>query len=201
METLRIERVTGTALERRIPELARLRIEVFRDFPYLYDGNWEYEAEYLRTYSQAPDAVAVLVFDGEEVVGASTAVPLRHETEAFKRPFVAAGIDPGEVFYLGESVLLRAYRGRGLGVRFFAEREAHGRDVGPFSWFAFCAVQRPEDHPLRPAGYVPLDGFWQRRGYVRRPDLTTEYVWKDVDRDQATAKTMTFWLKPFETRA
>lgn len=196
-----MERVSGAALEQYIPALARLRITVFRDFPYLYDGTQEYEARYLQTYSKAPDGVAVLVFDADRVVGASTAVPLRQETEEFKRPFVAAGIDPDRVFYLGESVLLKEYRGRGLGVRFFAEREAHGREVGPFDWFAFCAVQRPADHPLRPAGYVPLDAFWRRRGYAMRPDLVTQYAWKDVDEEEETAKTMVFWLKPFAAEA
>ncbi|MBI1777190.1 MAG: hypothetical protein HYR63_17775 [Proteobacteria bacterium] len=34
-----VERVTGTELERRIADLARLRIEVFREWPYLYDGD------------------------------------------------------------------------------------------------------------------------------------------------------------------
>ncbi|MFM8342036.1 MAG: GNAT family N-acetyltransferase, partial [Methylomonas sp.] len=32
---IRIERLSGNALVKYIPELARLRIEVFRDFPYL----------------------------------------------------------------------------------------------------------------------------------------------------------------------
>jgi len=40
---IRIERRSGPALLPYIPELARLRIEVFRDFPYLYDGSLDYE--------------------------------------------------------------------------------------------------------------------------------------------------------------
>jgi len=36
---IRIKRYSGAALQQYIPELARLRIEVFRDFPYLYDGD------------------------------------------------------------------------------------------------------------------------------------------------------------------
>ena len=38
-------------------ELAALRIEVFRDFPYLYEGSLEYEKEYLNTYSQSADSM------------------------------------------------------------------------------------------------------------------------------------------------
>ena len=42
-QAIRIERRSGAALEHYVPELARLRIEVFRDFPYLYDGDYDYE--------------------------------------------------------------------------------------------------------------------------------------------------------------
>ncbi len=196
---LRIERVTGAELERHIPELARLRIEVFRDFPYLYDGTPEYEAHYLRTYVESPDAAVVLALDGERVVGASSALPLRHETDEFLRPFVEAGIDPDQVLYLGESVLLRPYRGRGIGVRFFEEREAHGRALGGLRWASFCAVERPTDHPRRPPDYIPLDTFWTHRGYQKRPELTTRYEWKDLDDAHDTAKVMTFWTKPLDT--
>lgn len=192
---IRLQRFTGPAVERHIAELARLRIEVFRGFPYLYDGNMEYEAAYLRTYVQSPDSVIVVAFDKEQAVGASTALPLQHETAAVQRPFVAQGIDPRQVFYLGESVLLPPYRGHGIGVRFFEEREAHARSIGPFAWAAFCAVQRPEQHPRRPADYVPLDRFWNRRGYQRHPELHTTFRWRDLDETAESDKPMVFWLK------
>lgn len=93
-------------------------------------------------------------------------------------------------------MLLPTYRGRGLGVRFFEEREAYARRLGRFDWCTFCAVERPGDHPLRPAGYVPLDAFWARRGYERRTDLTTMLAWQDIGDVEETEKLMTFWLKP-----
>lgn len=192
---LRVERHSGASLERHIPELARLRITVFREFPYLYDGDYDYEANYLKTYIESTGSVIVLVFDGAQVVGASTGLPLIHETEEFKHPFVEHGYPVEKVFYFGESVLLPEYRGRGLGVRFFHEREAHARELGGFEWTAFCAVQRPVDHPRRPPDYVPLDEFWQRRGYARHPELRTDYVWQDLDETEASPKPMVFWLK------
>jgi GNAT superfamily N-acetyltransferase len=197
-QPVRIQSFTGKDMERYIPEVARLRIEVFREFPYLYDGNLEYEAKYLRTYTASPDSVIVIAFDGNQVIGASTAVPLRHETEEIKRPFLEHNIDPDSVFYLGESVLRREYRGRGIGVRFFQEREAHAQRVGDFTWAAFCAVERPTDHPRRPANYVPLDEFWNRRGYFKRPELRTTFTWQDLDETSQSPKPMVFWLKPLQ---
>ena len=76
-------------------------MQVFRDFPYLYDGDAAYEARYLSTYIEAPDSIIVLAFDGAKAVGASTGVPLKHETTEVKQPFVEAGFDTECIFYCG----------------------------------------------------------------------------------------------------
>ncbi|MDX1606216.1 MAG: GNAT family N-acetyltransferase [Candidatus Competibacterales bacterium] len=192
---VRLERHSGADLERHIPDLARLRIEVFREFPYLYAGDLDYEARYLQTYSASAGSVVVLALDGDRAVGAATGLPLIHETDEFKRPFAEQGYPVERVFYFGESVLARPYRGQGIGVRFFHEREAHARALGGFEYCAFCAVERPPDHPRRPPDYVPLDSFWQRRGYARHPELRTEYRWQDLDETGESPKPMVFWLR------
>lgn len=194
-KNIRIERCSGPALEKFIPDLARLRIEVFRDFPYLYDGDIEYEKKYLQTYIDCPESVIVIAFDGDRVVGASTAIPMKYETDELKKPFIEQGYNLDEVFYCSESVLDKNYRGLGIGVRFFEEREAHAEELGGFKHICFCCVERPLDHPRRPADYVPLDQFWTKRGYVKHPELKTTYIWKDLDDVDETPKPMTFWLK------
>jgi GNAT superfamily N-acetyltransferase len=194
-QNIRIERKSGTDLLPHISDLARLRIEVFRDFPYLYDGDVEYEKKYLQTYIDCPQSVIVLAFDDDEVVGASTAMPMKYETAEIQKPFLENGYNLDEVFYCSESVLNKNYRGLGIGVKFFDEREVHAAELGGFKHITFCCVQRPENHPRRPADYVPLDKFWNKRGYVKHPELHTEYVWKDLDDEDETSKPMTFWLK------
>lgn len=179
-----------------LEDLAHLRITVFREFPYLYDGNATYEAQYLRRYSDCPSFLAVLVFDGSRVVGASTCLPLEAEDAVFKNPVKAAGFHPSEVFYFGESVLLPAYRGKGLGHTFFDRREAHARRLGGFRWTTFCAVERSAEDPLRPASYRDLGPFWTGRGYRRRPDVKASLAWKRVDEDQERDHSLTFWMKP-----
>nr|WP_081845837.1 GNAT family N-acetyltransferase [Deinococcus marmoris] len=186
--------LSGPDLRPFIPDLVRLRTQVFRAFPYLYGGTPEYEEAYLRTYLAARDAVIILARDGGEVVGASTAVPLIHETPEVRAPFEPPEFDVSDVLYLGESVLLPEYRGRGLGHAFFDGREAHARRLG-LGVTAFCAVQRPEDHPARPADYRPLNAFWAARGYVERPDLQTTMSWQDVGQTTETPKPMRFWLR------
>lgn len=195
MSGVRLERLTGERLKGLLPELARLRITVFRTFPYLYDGSLDYEERYLRTYAATADSVVVGAFDGERVVGASTGLPLAAEPEALTTPFTEHGYAVGEVFYFGESVLLEEYRGRGVGVGFFDERETHARALGRFRHAAFCAVMRAADHPRRPQGYVPLDAFWRKRGFAPIPDLLGHIAWRDLDEAGESVKPMQFWLK------
>lgn len=185
----------GAEVEPWVEALAALRIAVFREFPYLYDGSLEYERKYLQTYLDSPDSIAALALHGERVVGATTGLPLADETPEFQRPFVEAGFEIARVFYCGESVLLPEYRGRGLYRAFFEARETHARAVGDFEWFAFCRVVRPHDHPRRPADYQALDPVWRRFGYAEHPALRTTYLWKDLDEPGETGKTMVFWLK------
>ncbi|UCH47723.1 MAG: GNAT family N-acetyltransferase [Betaproteobacteria bacterium] len=193
--SITVNRFTGKAAEPFIHELARLRIEVFREFPYLYDGSADYEQSYLRTYLNVPESVIAIAFDRDRVIGASTGVPMSVETDEVKRPFIESGYDPERVFYFGESVLERDYRGRGLGVRFFVEREAHARSLSRFRLTTFCAVQRLGDHPRRPRDYRPLDEFWVKRGYEKHPELNTTFTWRDHDESSQSPKPMVFWIK------
>jgi GNAT superfamily N-acetyltransferase len=193
--SIRVERFSGADTQPYLQELARLRIEVFREFPYLYEGDLDHERDYLSTYTGVANGIVVVAFDAARVIGASTGLPLACETKEIKRPFIEHGYDIGQVFYFGESVLEKEYRGRGIGVRFFEEREAHARSVDAFRWTTFCAVQRPRTHPRRPADYVPLDAFWAKRGYHKQPQLNTTLSWQDLDESTASPKPMVFWIK------
>jgi GNAT superfamily N-acetyltransferase len=185
----------GAAIAPILLSLAHLRITVFRDWPYLYDGDEAYEATFLQTYANAPNAGISVARDGDAVVGASTCLPLPDADEDVRGPFERAGLDTADFFYFGESVLLAPYRGRGIGVRFFELREARAREIGRARFCTFCAVHRPENHPMRPQGARGLEEFWTHRGYTRRPDLTAQFSWKDLGDAEETRKTLVFWMK------
>ncbi len=193
--TLEVHSLTGERLRAVLPELARLRMLVFRDWPYLYDGSLAYEEQYLAKFAAAPGAVCVVVSDEGRIVGASTGAPMAEHADEFAEPFEKAGYDISKIFYCGESVLLKSHRGHGLGHKFFDEREAHARRLGGFTHSTFCRVVRPDDHPLKPADYVPLDAFWRKRGYAPVEGIVATYTWKDVDQPEPTAKPMQFWMK------
>ncbi|MFN4311506.1 MAG: GNAT family N-acetyltransferase [Ferrovibrio sp.] len=191
---IRVVRFTGEQMRARLDDLARLRIEVFRAWPYLYEGSLDYERRYIARYANARTGTIVVALDGEVVVGASTALALDEEVDYVRAPFVRAGMDTAQIFYFGESVLLPQYRGHGIGVTFFEQREAASRDFG-YPLCCFCGVLRPEDHPMKPAGYVPLDAFWVKRGYARRADLVASFSWLDIGDRAETLKPMVYWMK------
>jgi GNAT superfamily N-acetyltransferase len=195
---LRLETLTGRdRLAPLLPVLARLRIAVFRDWPYLYDGSEAYEGEYLTAYAASPGAAIVVAFDGEEAVGAATCQPMAEAAAEVRAGFTrgGGGPDPARVCYFGESVLLPRYRGRGAGVGFFAAREAHARAALGLSAAAFCAVVRNDNDPRRPRDHVPLDAFWARRGFVPRPDLSCVMRWREPGDDRETPHSLGFWVK------
>ncbi len=178
-----------------LADVARLRMTVFRDYPYLYDGSFEYERDYLETYARSRESLFVLAFDGVQVIGASTAVPLADEVDAFRTPFVAQGIDPGQVYYFGESVLLRDYRGRGIGGRFFDAREARARALARFRWTAFCSVVRAHDDPRKPSDHHGNETLWQRRGYAPRAGMRAELAWQEHGHPDPVTHQLAFWLR------
>lgn len=187
-------RKSGASIAEVFDGLAQLRITVFREFPYLYEGEVAYERDYLQTYFQSQRSFLFAVYDNGHMVGATTAIPLADETEEVRKPFLENGYDVDSIFYFGESVLLPEYRGRGLGNLFFDEREAHALSFGQYDKTCFCAVDRPTDHPQRPTDYKPLDEFWKKRGYQQVPELKSWFSWKDAGYSETTAKPMTYWL-------
>ncbi|MEQ1933758.1 MAG: GNAT family N-acetyltransferase, partial [Fimbriimonadaceae bacterium] len=180
----------GSALEPHLDALGRLRISVFREYPYLYEGSLEYERDYLKTYCKTERSLVVLVFDGGEVVGATTCLPMTEEGPEFQEAFLKAGYDLEEICYFGESILLPQYRGRGIGNEFFRRREEHAQKLGT-RLTTFCAVDRPFDHLRRPTGYEPLDAMWAKHGYVKQPELQATFVWKEIDEAVESPKTLT----------
>jgi GNAT superfamily N-acetyltransferase len=192
---IEIRCVSGDEVEPWLGALARLRIRVFREFPYLYEGSESYERQYLESYAKSRLGLVVLAVQADRVVGASTAMPLTDADQAFQQPFLDAGVLPQSVCYFGESVLEPSERGKGLGHRFFDERERHALGHG-FSTAAFCSVIREPSHPLRPADFRDHHAFWIKRGYRQNPDLVATLGWRQIDQGpHEVVNQLVFWQK------
>ncbi|MFN3452827.1 MAG: GNAT family N-acetyltransferase [Sphingorhabdus sp.] len=177
-----------------ISALSDLRIQVFRNWPYFYDGTAEYEAGYMAEFVREPGSVLVVARDGESIIGAATASPLEGHKAEIQKPFRAKGLDVAQIFYFGESVLLPQYQGQGIGHQFFDAREAAARAAGAVQT-SFCAVIRPDDHPMRPEAPRDLHPFWRARGYTPVEGLTGTLEWQDLGDHFESAHPMQFWMR------
>lgn len=195
MEKLSFINKTGSQIASVFEDLALLRISVFKDFPYLYEGSMDYEKSYLDTYSRSERALLFAVYAGGKMVGATTCIPLSDETTEIKTPFEQQGYDIRTIFYFGESILLPEFRGVGLGHRFFDEREAHSQNFDCYKKACFLSVEREENHPAKPEGYRTNDPFWTRRGYSKNPALLVFLEWPDIGELKPTPKPLVCWMK------
>lgn len=196
MDGILIATHTGQAARPFLGEIARLRIAVFREFPYLYDGSLGYEMNYLEGYVSSEKSLIVLATHGTDIVGVSTGIPLAVADELFRKPVESAGFDPGDIFYFGESVLLPDFRGQGLGHRFFDEREMHAAKLG-FRSTGFFSVIRADNHPLKPPQFCPHDAFWQKRGYTRHNEIISRFLWKQIGDSRESVNELVFWQRKF----
>ncbi|MEJ2458589.1 MAG: GNAT family N-acetyltransferase, partial [Novosphingobium sp.] len=94
-----VKALTGEQILAVIDDLAALRMAVFAEWPYLYDGDPAYEAGYLREFVEAPDSILVAACDGDRVVGAATASPMSAQKAQFRAPFEARRLDVSRLFY------------------------------------------------------------------------------------------------------
>jgi GNAT superfamily N-acetyltransferase len=192
--SLTIEPLTGSALDAALDDLARLRIDVFRDWPYLYDGDLDYERDYMASYRSAEGGILVAARHAGRIVGAATGTPMEEHARAFAAPLAKAGLEADQVFYCAESVLLPEFRGQGAGHRFFDLREAHARALG-LGHSVFCSVVRPDDHPLRPENARSHDAFWRGRGYAPVADAFASFAWRDIGESRETEKPLQLWAR------
>lgn len=186
--------LTGFALGGSLEDLASLRINIFREYPYLYDGVREDELKYLRLYMDTPDALVISVKDGGNMAGAATGVPLRYEHDSLIAPFIGTSYSVEELFYVGELLFYPKYRACGLGIRLLEQVVEHVRSLGKYRYLTCATVVRPDRHVPCPESYIKIDRFLARTGFVLLPGVTTSFAWKETDGNNYDHP-MQFWIK------
>jgi GNAT superfamily N-acetyltransferase len=185
---------SGTAIANVLDDLATLRLEIFREYPYLYEGRRKDELDYLGTYAKVVDACAILAYYGSTIIGAATGMPLIHEDAQTLDAFARASLPLGEIYYVGELLFRPAWRNTGLGRKSLARLENHVHSFGSYRMLTCATVERPDDHPLRPLDYIPITRFLAKTGFARLTGVTTHFKWLETDgvkRDHS----MQFWVK------
>ncbi|SRR5581483_6392476 len=195
MTDIHVRSFTGPGLKPYIHSMAKLRMEVFKDYPYFKDPQHDDEIAYLKRLSLNKETIAVLIFDNTTLVGVSLGSPLEIEEETLRHPFKERKWSIESYFYFGDSALLKRYRGRGIGHHFFDAREAHVSHYKKFKHICFCVPEHHALDPNRPKDFIPLDDFWRKRGYVHHPEIKCHISWKKINETHPTDQPMSFWIR------
>ena len=195
--SVKIETLRGREIIPYIHKIAALRIAIFREYPYLYEGDMSYEERYLLMYSRTDDAMLVIVEDNHEVVGAITGLPLTESMEEIKGLFIEKNIPAERIFYLGEIMLLREFRSKNIGYMLYQQFERAVKELKFYEKIALCEVVRTKNDLRKPGDYKSLNSFWNRQGYVKHPNLVADFSWKEIGTIEETKHPMVFWIKDF----
>ena len=193
--SVKIKTLRGREIIPYIHKIAALRIAIFREYPYLYEGGMSYEERYLLMYSRTEDAILVIAEDNDEVVGVITGLPLTESMEEIKGLFIEKNIPAERIFYLGEIILLQEYRSKNIGYMMYQQFERAVKELEFYEKIALCEVVRTENDLRKPLNYKSLNSFWNRQGYVKHPDLIADFSWKEIGAIEETKHPMVFWIK------
>ncbi len=174
----------GDHLEQLIPEIAKARLELFKEFPYLYEGTYENESKYLKDFACNPKSIILTAHEGDKLIAfvTATAVESGFElTEAIKDLMQGQGIDTGKYFYISEMMVYPEFRSFELQNKLKKDIENYALKNN-YSKTCFLSVFRENDHPLRPERYKEVSRLWKFNKY-HKTEISTEFEWNTVQKD------------------
>ena len=189
---MKLEVIGGEKIKDVIDELGIFRISIFKEYPYLYDGNLDYERKYLSRYSNTSDSFLLLARDSQGILGAATGIPLINDEPEFIEPFKDQNLD--EIFYLGELMIRNDNRGQGLG-SLLLRNLLDLIDKKRFKAVCLYTVDRGDNHPLKPESYQSPDSLWRKFGFEKHPSHVVYFSWQDLGNVVETEKPMNEWIK------
>ena len=155
----------------------------------------EYEPS-IRAYGESYSGIACVAYDGTQLVGAATALPLLEKSELFITPVQQSGFDLSHLLYLGEVVVDRFYRNQSIGSTLFEmmcnEIEAHGT-------YTHCLIYTVEpaagEEIYAPKQDKPVQLFWEKRGFVPLYEHRFTASWQSIVSHTLTVHGMTPLIK------
>jgi len=182
----------GLAVSPYIRDIANLRLETLKDFPCLYEGDFGREIEHLeRIYLSSSDSWFLLYLSGAGVVGCIAITPLVMLTNDIKEQFIINGLEMSDYMYIGEAMLRKEYRGRGLfrNMLTFAEKQA--KEIGK-KYATFSCVEREN---MNNTDIKPENLTWEKFGYQKVTYDFIEKNWMRSDSHKVEANKLFLWEK------
>lgn len=192
-----IELLVGLAIQPYLEEAAHFRVEVFSEYPYLYEGTVEFELnEILPVYVRSKESAWVIAKENDRIVGILTGIPLSETSPNIHSPFLQSNISMEPYYCLADLMVLKEYRGKGIGKSLYYAFEKFVRTKPSYRYIAFYEIYRAPNDPKRPEDYHSLDPFWLKRDFVKYPELNFEIPWPEIESTKDCIHPMVYWIKP-----
>jgi hypothetical protein len=185
--------LTGKEAKEYLPQIANIRINMFKEFPYLYKGSLEDEKIYLDTYFNSKDTIILLAFDKQRLIAFSNSIPLEQEMDEIKQPFIKNNIDIKKYLYIGEMMIYPEHRNKNLFNIMYKFHEDNAKSI--YSNIVFMSVTRSRNHPSKPRNYRPLDILWKHNGYQELNKIKINLSWKQIDTNKLEENKLSVWSK------
>lgn len=180
--------------------LGSLRLETFKEFPYLYVGTKEIEDHYVGWYPKDPNTLFGIAQVQGKFAGILTGVPLRslcNRDLNTQNACEKAGLVIADYYYLGEVITLKEFRNQGIATSNFKALEENAKKLG-YKHTCFITVEREENHPLKPADYKGPASLFTKLGYTKT-DSRFPFLWPTIQQNGSVIQDfenfVVLWIK------
>lgn len=194
-----IKLLTKEELKPLLPFVAALRIKIFREYPYLYEGDFIEEMEDLRNCSQKSHNAVAIACHNNIPIGFLYGIPLTEFASHFENPvvdlFKEKKLAPETCYYFADIIILPEHRGNHLSKKLFDTLETYAQEQGYCS--ASFITESHEFHPLKPVDYKSLDPLWNSLNY-KKTGLVSHGSWQTHKADGTIVKELhvaDIWFK------
>ena len=167
-ETIRIETFKGNEIAPHIQGIVKLCDRIYREPPYLYNGDDADYTDYIESYSQVNEAIICLAFDGKEAIGLGIGTPMLKTREFYQQTLIEHGYDLSQLFYLGEFGLKPGYHGLGIEETILLEIENFAKKTGAFSAMCIWELDNSKHEILK------------KMGFIRHAELNFQIFWTNI---------------------
>lgn len=198
---IKIEMIKGPWTEAQKEAVIAMRMAIFKEWPYLYIGDRKTEVEYITPYVKSSSSLLFFAKNEGKIIGIVTGIPLLEMDDSFTAPFTQASLPLQPIFYLGEILLLKEFRGQGIGYQMYKRFEDELKKWPRFTQIAILRMKYDCHDVRKPKEYRSLDEFWARLGYAEDPNLFLNIDYQEIGQKAKTNHSFFYSLKSFSADA
>ncbi len=191
--TIQFEVLKGAQIKSIEQSFANLRIAIFREYPYLYEGDLATEKQYFDMFGG--NTICIIAKDASTVVGVIIGTPLQEIFDQFLKPLIEADISVEKMFYLADLLVLKSYRGKRIGHSLYELFEKEVQKTEQFTNILIREIFKSPDDPKKPSAYYSLDPFWDKRGFKKMEGISQQDQWKAIGDEDISLHTMVYRMK------